>query len=550
VDRLRLDFFAALWFAGGRRPAPCGDRTLAALTTHPAPRLVALALAVTLLNAVKPLTVDDPPYYLYAAHLVQHPLSPYDFQFAGHNPAMDTLAPLVLPYWWAGAIALFGDRPFLWKMALLPFILLLVFALYALCRRFARGLELPLVSLTVLSPALLPSWNLMLDLPALALGLGAVTLFLRGSWPGTVAAGLLAGVAVQTKYTAFVVPVAILLYAVLHRRAWQGLLAAFLAVLTFAAWEAWLAHTCGASHFLHHLGRQHASPLHKLRLVLPLLTILGGVAGAWGLLTLTALGAARRTLLVLSAFLLLSPVALAVVPASWQTLAADPIPVTLAMILFGGSGLLMCGATLPLAARLCRRGGAGRRRTEWFLVLWLGLEVLGYFALSPFPAVRRVLGLVVVGALLAGRLAARTCRRPKRRALVRGAALTSTLLGCAFAAVDLRDAYAQRALAERAARWVRRHDPGATTWYLAGNGFWFYAEREGMRRLTPSVSAAPGDWLIYDDTCLVSLTPYAELTVRDRLPLRTNPCFYGGGSPLEHHDGPRAHVTVYRRSAH
>jgi hypothetical protein len=209
-----------------------------------------------------------------------------------------------------------------------------------------------------------------------------------------------------------------------------------------------------------------------------------------------------------------------------------------------------------VVGRLCRRDGARCRGTEWFLVLWLVLEILGYFALSPFPAVRRVLGVVVAGIMLAGRLAARTCRSPERRSLVRGTALVTALLGCAFAAVDLRDAHAQRTLTARASRWVRRHDPDPAVWYLGGNGFWFYAERAGMRRVAPGAAPGPGDWLICDDVYpepprlgAHPPTPCVDLSVRDRLPLRANPGFYTGGTPLEHHEGPRAHLTVYRQPA-
>src|SRR2546422_8856379 len=105
---------------------------------------------------------------------------------------------------------LLGDSPVLWKLWLFPFAAALVFALHALARRFARGLELPLVVLTLFSPQLLPAFNLMLDVPALALGLSAVALFLwaldRRSWALAVPAALLAGVAVEGKDTAFLIP--------------------------------------------------------------------------------------------------------------------------------------------------------------------------------------------------------------------------------------------------------------------------------------------------------------------------------------------------------
>jgi hypothetical protein len=49
------------------------------------------------------------------------------------------------------------------------------------------------------------------------------------------------------------------------------------------------------------------------------------------------------------------------------------------------------------------------RRVTMFLVMWLVMEILGYFMMTPFPAVRRVLGITVVASLLTGRLIAFSC---------------------------------------------------------------------------------------------------------------------------------------------
>src|SRR5438874_1299385 len=133
--------------------------------------LLALAILFTLLNAFRPLHMDDTAYYSYAAQIADHPLDPYGFEVFWKErpqPAHEVLAPPLLPYYWAAAIRLFGDRPFLWKLWLLPFALLLLLALHQLFQRFAQGFEGPLVWLTVLSPAILPSFNLMLDVPSLA----------------------------------------------------------------------------------------------------------------------------------------------------------------------------------------------------------------------------------------------------------------------------------------------------------------------------------------------------------------------------------------------
>ncbi|MBV9123114.1 MAG: hypothetical protein JO112_07145, partial [Planctomycetes bacterium] len=121
--------------------------------------VVFLALLYTLLNAVKPLHVDDGAYYEFARHLAAHPLDPYGFQIFWYQypePANYVLAPPVLPYWWAAAYAVVGEHPFWWKVWLFPFALLFVGSVHVLFRRCARGLEGPLVWMTVLSPTFLP----------------------------------------------------------------------------------------------------------------------------------------------------------------------------------------------------------------------------------------------------------------------------------------------------------------------------------------------------------------------------------------------------------
>jgi hypothetical protein len=194
---------------------------------------------------------------------------------------------------------------------------------------------------------------------------------------------------------------------------------------------------------------------------------------------------------------------------------------------------------------------------EWFLVGWLGLELVGYVVLTPFPAVRRVMGLVVVLTLLAGRLASRTCRGPARRRWIHGIVLGSLILGLGFYGIDVRDAFAQKELAETAARKIREQDPEATIWYVGHWGFQFYAERAGMKPVVATRSRlGAGDWLVVPDQRIDQqaialdqerLCPWGEpLFVQDDLPWRTVSCYYGGSAPLEHQEGPRLMVQVYR----
>src|SRR5262249_17528376 len=140
--------------------------------------LLLLSLAVTGLNALKPLTVDDSVYYYYAAHIAQHPFDPYGFHVGGYE-ANTVLAPPGMLYWWGAAIRLFGESPLAWKLSLFPLVCLFTFGLERLCRRFAGGIEMPLVFLLALSPTFLPCWNLMLDVPALALVIASLLLFFQ-----------------------------------------------------------------------------------------------------------------------------------------------------------------------------------------------------------------------------------------------------------------------------------------------------------------------------------------------------------------------------------
>jgi hypothetical protein len=545
----------------------------------------ALALALTLLNALKPLHIDDAAYYCYASQAAHDPLSPYDFKILWGQqprPANEVLAPPVLPYWWAAGIRLFGDRPGLWKLWLFPVSLLLVLSLHALARRFARGFELPLLCLLVLSPALLPGLNLMLDVPALALSLAALALFLRAAERGSaweaLAASLLAGLAMQTKYTALLTPGVFLLYAGLVRRPRLGLLAVCVAVAVFAGWEVFIALKHGQSHFLYSLGRQHRDLLDQFGpLFRALLNLAGGLAPATALLALTALGSPGRVVLGAGVAVLGGYLLVALVPAGESGVTASG-PVCRVL------GLGLTGAVVAVIWRLLRDKARGKgrntqysglrtqdsvlgtersspapRRLDGFLCLWLALEVAGYFALTPFPAARRVLGLLVVVGLLAGRLAARTCRTPPRRGLAWAVVAGGVALGLGFYAVDLREAEAQRRGVERAARRVFRQAGGGTAWYAGTWGVKFYAERAGLRPVVPDRSALhAGDWLVVPDAPLphqkfvtagAPLTTAGRVDVSDALPLRTVWCYYGSNVPLDRQEGPRVSLRLYRVTA-
>ena len=550
------------------------------MPTRRAVLLGLLAVAYTGLNALKPIHIDDAAYGYYAAQDAAHPLDPYGFKILWYyepQPANDVVAPPVLPYYWALGRVLFGERPWLWKLFLLPWCLLLVWALHALLRRFAAGMELPLTVMTVLSPALLPSLNLMLDVPALALALASVELFLgacdRNALGQAVLAGFVAGLAMQTKYTAVVAPAAMLLAAatVGRWRLWPA--AAVAAAQLFLTWEFLMALLYGESHFLHSLrGAAGGSLTAKGALFAPFFSFMGGLAPFLFILGLAALGARRRWLAAAAGAMVVGFGLIVVFDARFGG-EVRPSPMLFGAIQtpqwdFPGSEVVFdafaAGGVLVTALAVRRLWGgddaAGRRQTL-FLVLWLALEMLAYYPLTPFPATRRVLGPLVVLTLLIGRLAARAWPTPRARWAAWPWVGCGVALGLAFFALDWREAYAEEWGAEQAAAWIKAQDGDGRTWYVGHYGFQYYAEQCGMAPAYAALdeTAPPhlrrGDWLVRPDERVASqvldfdapaVREEPRLTLEDPVPLRTVSCVYCGRAPLEHHEGPRITVYIYR----
>jgi hypothetical protein len=185
----------------------------------------------------------------------------------------------------------------------------------------------------------------------------------------------------------------------------------------------------------------------------------------------------------------------------------------------------------------------------------MALEVVGYLVLNPFPAVRRVLGLLVAGSMVTGRLAASTCSFGQRRKLLRVIVAGNAVLGLIFYGIDWRDAQAEREAVTAALAQIGPACP-LTIWYAGHWGFQFYAEQVGMQPVNPGESRlVEGDWLVMPDARIVQQAfdlsekdaeKWAVIAIEDRLPVGVISCFYGGATPLKHVEGARLEATVYR----
>jgi hypothetical protein len=519
------------------------------ILSHPWVQVGLLSALLCLANVGKPLVVDDAAYYAYAAHIAEHPLDPYGFTIFWYQqpqPATEVLAPPVFCYWWALGIRLFGDSPVLWKLWLWPWCVLFAAAVVDLCRWFARSVAVPTAWLIVGSPTVLPALNLMLDIPALALSMAAIALFQRvrltNTTGGALTVGLLTAAAVETKYTALVTPAVLVVAAgalPVGRRARafrQALVALIVAVAIVCSWELWVAGRYGASHFVLHATRAGVPWARKGHLFWPLIGILGGVGAPLVVLGLTALRAPRFCVRF----------TISLMAACWLLYRLWPGGT---VVTFGWIGVLTLAAIGCVAMR-------SRDRRSRFLAAWWLLALAGYFLLSPWPAVRRVIGLCVVGTLvLARRIGPMPDFDTRRRVIF--AAAWSVGFGVVFQVVDIADAVAERTAVEDTARLLHRQVPDADVRYTGHLGMQFYADRAGWRPVVPGESRLPaGSWLVIPDR------PYGRQAIE--LPdaarevfavevatpwlLHTIPAYYGGSKAIER-SSQKTMLRVYRLAA-
>ena len=229
-------------------------------------------------------------------------------------------------------------------------------------------------------------------------------------------------------------------------------------------------------------------------------------------------------------------------------------------VLFTALGVALALVVVAVVVGLRRAGERppAARRDDAFLLLWLAIEIAGYFSLTPFFAVRRVMGVVVATTILVARLAGLGSHRHGQRRLLAFVAAAGIALGLLFHAVDFREASARREAVDRALTQVRARDRAGTIWFVGHWGFHYYAERAGMRPVVPGESTVrAGDWLLIPDGSIDSqpivypaaaAPPQFQVEVDDRVALRTVWVFYGSGNgvPIERRSHPRVTIHALR----
>lgn len=459
--------------------------------------LLALAITYIAISALKPIHIDDTCYVNVARQIAQHPTDPYGFEMYWYywpEPAFWGLSVPLIPYWLSIAIKLFGDVPVVLKLWMFPFAMMYVFGVDAMVRRIT-GVSRPIVLvfsvIAVSGPSILPALNLMLDVPSVAMGLCALLLMLasieRNRWSLAILSGVVAGLAMQTKYTAFICPPLIFLWCLRENHWRRGIVSGLIAAAVFVGWESYTHWKYGQSHFLFHAGlddmHRNGSPSWVAAGFVPLVG-----SAACGLLPLMLLACGfRGSVAWLSVLFVL------------VGYAGGAVNGVMAFAILGGATLAAIGLML---LRLMRN----RASLDLVLLAWLLIEVVSYFALSPFPAMRRMMGMYVVLLLITARTLATngllTIPSPSpnfRRISFASAALT-LLIGGSVAYIDHATARAPEVGVQTAITIIQEADPELdqhTIWYRGHWGSQYYAEKAGMKPVVMGVSLLkPGDWLI------------------------------------------------------
>ena len=561
---------------------------------------VLLGLLMAGLNAVKPLHIDDNQYAIQARYIAQHWGDPYGYSMSGfiwREPGIDVVSPPLIPYWLATCVATVGDSEIALKLWMLPWCVLWAFAAGMLAIRVAPRVCLFVIWLIGLSPWIVPGINLMLDIPSQALAMLSIEMmfwaveqmrfgnfsptalvrnraddspsaqrgiarepagneadlrrdrFVALGWAAI--AGLLATLAIQTKYTGLVCVPLLAVIGVGTGRWREAILAVGFAVSGFVGWEWAMSLKYGVSHFVNvavlnnTFAQAPATIVWQGMLTQPGVLGLATIAlGAWAILP-------QRWVMLTASILSLGWMA-------WLYIA--PVP----MWLYAVTGLVFwitLGVCVARLASVCRWRlltlTASGFTLDHFLIAWLIIECVLTVGISPFPAARRLMGVLLVATLIAARLIEHRLRNTTvdedkvasdaSQTVFRIAEL-SAVLGLAFFMADYRDAVAIREAYRDAANAIRAKAPDARIWFL---GFWspkYYGPKFGMQELMLEESRVHrGDYIVFPIAGVFRPEPYFTIdqvredqiiTRGDTLPLQALPGYYGGLLPLVRRNDP------------
>lgn len=460
--------------------------------------ILVLAGAVCLPFLNKPFHIDDPVVLHVTSRILENPLDPYSGTLNWTDRAIPTWEattnPPLMSYFLAPLAALSNKSEVVLHAGTLLFFILLAGSVWALARRFC---EEPVwgVLFVFLSPAVMVSGNVMRDIPAAALGLSALALFVSGTdrddrrrlfW-----GGVLVGLAILTKYSMAVFVPLMMLYACLHRK-YRWALWVWPSVLLVGIWCLHNQLVYGRIHILYLLlERSYAVGVSRWDKLLAALPILGSAVFLPPLLLRHRRGPREAASLIGG---------LGAAAAAWAMVGGRFDGQFIFWVAAGGF-LLIFGLSEGWTA-LRRRPGSERRSADGiFLAVWFFAPLVFSILFTPFQAVRHLIAALPALVFLTLRaLGAPPFSLFLRRTAV-GMIAVQAVVGLAVNLADYEFAAVYRTFAGEMA--LEQPVDGAKIWYAGHWGWQFYAERAGFRALAADRPfPGEGDMLILVDTAV------------------------------------------------
>lgn len=426
----------------------------------------------------KPFHIDDTVVLHISSQILQDPLRPFDgdfFWLSQPDPLFKvTTNPPLVSYWLAPFIALAGYREWVLHAAMLPFLVLLGWGMVRLSVRF-MGREHAgwAVWGLILSPAIIPSVNVMRDVPMAGLFLAGMALWVEGidkkQWNITALGALLGGVGMLAKYSGLLFLLLAGAY-LLTRREWRMLPILCAALLPLALWS---LHNLVIYHQVHMLylfeERRGGLPWQD--------KLYGGLIGIGaclplGLFCLIDCAKQSRGLLLIA---VLSAWVVAVLMMNYYE--GTVYPQSVFWLLVGSMLTFYCGFRISdcFSLRLLVPSISSSCRDSGFLLFWFLLVFFYSIWGVPFQAVRHL--ILLLPPLLWFILPA----FQNRHLLQAGLTLQAVLTAGVFAA-DYEYANVYRRYFDG----TKNYLASLNNWYAGHWGWMFYAEQAGWRQIVPS----------------------------------------------------------------
>lgn len=470
--------------------------------------LLIVWLAATAINITKPVHIDDSEYLQIAGYIAQNPSHPMTGKIVVY-PGLETSIynsnhPLFVPYIYALTIKIFGESEIVFHLAISFFTLIAVLSSYLIAReiipKFARLIPI----LFILSPAFIPSQNLMADVPLISLWLLFFFLFIK-KLPSYFWAAVVLGVSLLIKYASLIL-MPILLVNIILTKKLKYIFVLLIPILVLIAWSAFNYFDYGGIHIL---GATKApffvSDLGK-KLLLWLITL--GSVTPFSLLFLPIMLAKKKRLIILLGG---EAVIAAFTRIFWQ-FPNEPVINSFLRTIFLGNGIFVASLTLYCAIKQLMKINWHKithsNHIDIILFLWFLLPSLFIIQFVPFLAVRHVL-LVMPAIILI--LAKNLFSQVSSRWIYAGLSAT-VILGIILGIADYQQANTYRIFAPEIYKQIKQDQEetgkNSTVWFA---GFWdwqYYAQKAGMKQYDSASSKLnEGDYLVMPNLMQQSINP-------------------------------------------